>query len=503
MNQLPILIPLPLLLVALAVPVAGRLWRHGSLVLALGAIAASTAYSGWALATVLSEGPLVYHLGGWAPPVGIEFVVDNVSAFVALIVTSVSLVTVTATRRWAEREVGDRLPMFYALVLLLLTGLTGIVVTGDLFNLFVFLEIASLAAYALVFIGGPAGMIAGFRYLILGSIGGAFYLLGVGFIYFATGTLNMADAQHLLVDTEFPRAAQTGAVFIFAGLGLKMALVPLHLWLPDAYTHAPSSVNTLIAPVMTKVGAYAMLRMFMSVFPDGYLKDVVPVADALLILGLIGIVFGPVAAMAQRDIRRVLAYSSVGQLALIAVGLGIATPLAFVAALLHLMNHAVMKATLFVTAASIRMSTGLTQVDDFRGMGRRMPLTMAAFTMGAIAMVGIPPAAGFFSKWYMVQAGVDERIWVVPVIVLASSLLSAAYLFRVLERAYLHPVPRYGVPEEAQGAPAGAAPDADDAENRREAPWDMVAAGLLLGGAAIALGVINTLIVEHVLEPAF
>ena len=181
-------------------------------------------------------------------------------------------------------------------MLLLLAGLTGIVITGDLFNLFVFLEIASLAGYALVFIGGRRAMLAGFRYLIIGSIGGAFYLLGVGFIYFATGTLNMIEARQLLEEAESTRAVQVGAVFIFTGLGLKMALFPMHLWLPDAYEHAPSSVNSLIAPVMTKVAAYAMLRMFLGVFPAGYLSGAVPVAEALLILGLVGIVFGSVAA---------------------------------------------------------------------------------------------------------------------------------------------------------------------------------------------------------------
>ena len=462
----------------------------------------SAAASVWALVHVLDDGTLTYYLGGWAPPVGIEYVVDLVAAFVATIVTTVSTLVLIATRRWAIREAGDRLGSFYGLVMLLLAGLVGMVVTGDLFNLFVFIEISSLAAYALVFLGGRGGMIAGFRYLILGSIGGSFYLLGVGFLYFTTGTLNMAETHELLTADASARSIQAGAAFIFVGLGLKMALVPMHLWLPDAYTFAPSSVNSLIAPVMTKVGAYAMMRMFLSVFPAGYLTDVVPVADALLVLGLVGIVFGAVVAMSQTDIRRMLAYSSISQLSLIAVGIGLGTPLGMVAALLHVMNHAVMKAALFLAAGSIRYSTGITTVDGVSGLGRTMPLTMIAFALGAIAMVGIPPMAGFFSKWYAVQAGVETDQWAVVAVVLVSSLLSAVYLFRILERAYLHPVqpePAHG--HEDDNAFGETAAQIATEEPAVESPLDVVLPAVALGLAALALGIANSWIVTQILEP--
>ena len=481
--------------------VARRLYQY-AFPLALLGIALSTAASIWALIHVLDNGTMRYNLGGWPPPVGIEYVVDLVSAFVAVIVTTVSTLVIIATRRWAIREAGDRLGSFYGLVMLLLAGLVGIVVTGDLFNLFVFIEISSLAAYALVFLGGRGGMIAGFRYLILGSIGGSLYMLGVGFLYFTTGTLNMAEMQEILTDDATARSVQAGAAFIFVGLGMKMALVPMHLWLPDAYTFAPSSVNSLIAPIMTKVSAYAMMRMFLSVFPDGYLTDVVPVGDALLILGLIGIIFGAVVAMSQKDIRRMLAYSSISQLGLIAVGIGLGTPLGMVAALLHVMNHAVMKATLFLSAGSIRYSTGITTVDGVSGLGRTMPLTMIAFSLGAIAMVGIPPMAGFFSKWYAVQAGVESGQWSVVAVVLVSSLLSAVYLFRILERAYLHPVqpePSHGHEEDtAFGETAGQIAVEEPA---KESPLDMVLPTVFLGLATLALGIANVWIVTKILEP--
>ncbi len=507
--QLPVFIVGAPLLFSIIVPILGRLWRHSAFIVAVATVAFSAVASALSLDLVLREGEFRYHLGGWAPPVGIEYVIDEVAAFVSLVVTSVSFLVLISTRRWAEREAGDRPGVFYGLALLLLAGLTGIIITGDLFNLFVFLEIASLAAYALVFIGGRKAMLAGFRYLIIGSIGGAFYLLGVGFVYFATGTLNMAEARELLDGSESARAAQVGAAFIFTGLGLKMALVPMHLWLPDAYQHAPSSVNSLIAPVMTKVAAYAMLRMLLSVFPAGYLSGSVPVADALLILGLIGIVFGSVAAAGQTDIRRMLAYSSISQLAFIAVGIGLGTPLALAAALLHVANHAAMKATLFLAAGSVRWRVGLQRTHNLAGLGPRMPLTMGAFAVGAVAMVGIPPTAGFFSKWYMVQAGLDEGQWIVVAVVLLSSLLTAVYLFKVLEQVYLRPAK----PEpsahhgDEHDAHADSAPYSTEqamrpvVERARESPLDVWLPLVLLAAATVALGVMNVVIMERVLLP--
>jgi len=490
------------MLAALIVPVVARLRYELGFILALAGVGLSAAASVWALAYVLDNGTMHYNLGGWAPPVGIELVVDLISAFVAVIVTSVATLVIIGTRRWADREAGDRLGSFYGLVMLLITGLVGMVVTGDLFNLFVFLEISSLAAYALIFLGGGRAMLAGFRYLILGSVGGSLYMLGVGFLYFSTGTLNMGEMKDILTDDATARSVQAGAALIFAGLGLKMALVPMHLWLPDAYTFAPSSVNTLVAPIMTKVGAYAMIRMFLSVFPDDYLNDVVPIGDALLVLGLIGIIFGSVAAMSQKDIRRMLAYSSISQLALIAVGVGLGTPLGLVAALLHIMNHAVMKATLFMAAASVRFTSGITQVADFTGLGRRMPFTMGAFTLGALAMVGIPPATGFFSKWYAVQAGIESSQWIVVAVVLASSLLTAVYLFRILENAYLHPLQ----PEPSHGhdVPDGFGETEQELAleaQAREAPLDMAIPTVALGLSTVVLGVLNAVIVIKILEP--
>ena len=493
MEHLPILIPLPLLAAAPVVPLAGLWVPRAVFPLTIAAVAFSAAMAAWALVEVAATGEaLRYTLGGWAPPIGIEYVVDHVSAFVATVISVVALVVVAAARRAAAREAAGQRGLFYALVLLLLAGLTGMVVTGDLFNVFVFMEISSLAAYALVFKGGRAGMFAAYRYLILGTVGGSFYLLGVAFLYFTTGTLNMADTARLLAEAGPNTSVAVGAAFIFAGLGLKMALVPLHLWLPDAYTFAPSSVSALIAPIMTKVGAYVMVRMFISVFPDDYLTGEVPVGQALIALGLAGSVYGAYAAMGQRDLRRMLAYSSVSQLGLIAVGIGIATPLGIAAALLHVMNHALMKGALFLAAMSMWLGGGVSDVQMLAGAGRRMPVTSAVFAVGAVAMVGIPPTVGFFSKWYLAIAAIDEGLWFVLAVVLASSLLSAVYVFRVLERLYLAPAP----------AIAGGADDGtEEGGGVRESPLDVTLPMALLALAMVVLGVLNVVVMERVLEP--
>ena len=409
----------------------------------------------------------------------------------AVTITAVALVVLIPSRQLMADELpnGGGGP-FASVVLLLMAGLTGIVITGDLFNLFVFLEISSLAAYALVAIGGGKATVSGFRYLILGTVGGSFYLLGVGFIYFMTGTLNMADAARLLPEVQDTTTVVAAVVLITLGLGLKMALFPLHQWLPDAYTYAPSPVTALIAPIMTKVYAYSLIRMYLSVFPPGYITDIVPISTVLVVLGMIGILFGSVMAFAQQDIRRMLAYSSISQLAFIALGIGLANSLALIGAVLHILNHAVMKACLFLAVGSIRSQAGVVSVAQIGGLGRRMPLTMGAFTVGALSMIGVPPSSGFFSKWYLVQGGIDASNWVAVAVILASSLLTAIYFFRVLERIYF------------------AAPDRAKTGDVKEAPPVVVIPIWLFAVAMVGLGIVNAFIVTtilgegHRIEPA-
>ncbi len=487
MTHFPLLIPFSLLLPALIIPLLG-LWREKLVYpIAVLGTALSLFFATSGFFAVLSEGPLHYYLSGWPPPIGIEYVLDHLSAFMAMVVTCIGLIVIIYSRRSVLKEVPERIVPLYALALLLLVGLTGIIVTGDLFNLYVFLEIASLSAYALMAIGDERAPLAAFRYLILGSIGGSFYLLGVGYIYFSTGSLNMADVAQRLPDLYESRSIIVAVAFIVIGLGLKMALFPLHLWLPDAYTYAPSAVTGLIAPIMTKVAAYALIRMFLTVFQPAYFRDLLPVTSIIGWLAAAGIILGSVMAIAQTDLKRMLAYSSISQIAYVGLGIGLANPLGMIGALLHILNHAFMKACLFLVAGSIRFRTGLWKISHFAGLGRRMPWTMAAFTVAALSMVGVPPTAGFFSKWYLVLGGIQAGNWVFVTVILASSLLNAVYFFRVLEKVYM------GSPsgEKEQWVPNGVP---------NEAPLEMLIPTLFLAAGILFLGLINAVIVREVLE---
>lgn len=485
MNQLPVLIPVSLLLFSFVVFLIGMLRRNLAFPLAAVGVLISFAFSILGLVQVLRYGTQHYYIGGWVPPIGIEYVLDHLSAFMAVIVTFIGLVGVVYSRRSFLQEVPERVVPLYALVLLLLAGLTGIIVSGDLFNLYVFLEIASLTAYGLVAIGGRKASVSAFRYAILGTLGACFYLLGVGFIYFSTGSLNMADVAHILPEVSEAHTIIAAVVLIVIGIGLKMALFPLHIWLPDAYTYAPSAVTALIAPIMTKVGAYVLVRMLLSVFSPDYLSNTLPVTFVIGWLGAFGVVVASVMAIAQRDFRRMLAYSSVAQISYIALGIGMANPLGLIGALLHILNHAFMKGCLFQIAGGIRYRTGLWEISRFAGLGRRMPWTMGAFTVAALSMIGIPPTCGFFSKWYLVLGSVDAGNWVFVAVIVLSSLLNAIYFFRVLERVYLSP-------------PSGDA----IVELAKEPPKSMLATTLVLGAGIMILGLASLAIVNDVLEPA-
>jgi len=485
LNQLPVLIPVSLLLFSFIVFLAGLLRKNLTFPLTVLGVLASFVFSILGLVQVLRYGTQHYYIGGWVPPIGIEYVLDHLSAFMAVIVTFIGLISVVYSRRSFLQEVPERIVPLYALVLLLLAGLTGIIVSGDLFNLFVFLEIASLTAYALIAVGGKKAPIAAFRYAILGTLGACFYLLGVGFIYFATGSLNMADVAHILPEVSDANTIIAAVALIVIGIGLKMALFPLHVWLPDAYTYAPSAVTALIAPIMTKVGAYVLIRMLLSVFSPDYLTDALPVTVIIGWLGAIGVMVASVMAIAQRDFRRMLAYSSVAQIGYIALGIGMANPLGLIGALLHILNHAFMKGCLFQVAGGIRYRTGLWEISRFAGLGRRMPWTMGAFTVAALSMIGIPPTCGFFSKWYLVLGGVDAGNWVFVAVIVFSSLLNAVYFFRVLERVYLSP-------------PSGDA----SVEQAKEPPKLMLSPTLILGAGIMILGLASIVIVNNVLEPA-
>jgi multicomponent Na+:H+ antiporter subunit D len=426
---------LPALLVVIplmAAPVAAILrWRRAAWALALTVSWAVLAMAILLLRRVLSEGVISYPLGGWMAPIGIEYRIDVVSAWVLLVVTAIGAVVMPYARASVERE-----PLLYSALLLCLTGLLGITVTGDVFNLFVFLEISSISAYALIAAGPDRRALhAAYKYLIMGSIGATFIVIGIGMMYVMTGTLNMVDLAQRLPEVS-SRTVSVAFAFLTVGISLKLALFPLHLWLPDAYTFAPSTVTAFLASTATKVAVYMLVRFFFTIFGPTFSLEVMAFQWVLLPLALIAILSASMTAIYQMNVKRLLAYSSVAQIGYMALGISLASVPGLTAGLLHLFNHAIMKAALFLSVGAVMYQVGSVRIEAMRGLGRKMPWTMAAFVLGGLSLIGVPATVGFISKWYLVLAAVEAGLWVVAVLVLVGSLLAVVYIWRVVEAAY-------------------------------------------------------------------
>ena len=501
MSQLPALIPTTLILAGLLSLLVGlRSLRAGHLIALTGTVV-SFLVSVIGLLEVTSSGqPIRYALGGWIPPIGIEFVLDHLAAYMTTLVTGIGVLVLIYAPRSIRHESPGKAALTYPSMALLVAGLAGMSITGDLFNLYVFLEIAALAAYALLATGRRGGAFATLRYLLIGAVGGGFYLLGVGFIYFSVGSINMADVAARLPELLESRSVISGAVLMVLGLALKMGLFPLHFWMPDVYTNAPSSSAALIAPIMTKVSAYAIVRLMLDVFPPGFFTEALPIAATIGWMSAAGILFGSIIAIGQQDYRRMLAYSSVGQIAYVGLGIALANPIGLIGGLLHIVNHALMKGLLFLIGGAIQWRTGLVRIPDMVGLGKKMPWTMYAFVIAVLAMVGIPPTAGFFSKVYLMIGAVQADAWVWFAVIVLSSLLSAIYFFRMVEFVFRDVE---GAEESADDSATGGV----SAEELRgavagEVPPSMFIPIAILSAAVILVGVFNFLIVRALLEPA-
>lgn len=440
-ENLPVLqVVVPLLLAPLAalvrrpflawlIALVAALWAFGAAVTLLG--------------RVLATGTIQYIIGGWAPPLGIELQIDLVSATVLVIVSGIAAVVMPYAKASVEQELQPgRISLFYTALILCMTGLLGITVTGDVFNVFVFLEVSSLSAYALIAMGQDRrALTSAYQYLIMGSVGATFIVIGIGLMYAMTGTLNMADLAERLPAVFNTRTIPVAFAFITVGIGLKLALFPLHLWLPNAYAFAPSSVTAFIASTATKVAVYMLLRFVFTVFGAAFAFEVMQVDRLLMPLALFAIVLMSVSAIHQDNIKRLLAYSSVAQLGYMVLGISFASVFGLAAAVLHLFNHALMKGALFMAMGCVMYRVGSVRLDAMAGLGKTMPFTMAAFVVGGLSLIGVPLTVGFISKWYLVQAALEQGMWPVAAVVLLGSLLAVIYIWKVVETAYLKAPP--------------------------------------------------------------
>ena len=388
--------------------------------------------------TVGTHGPLHYALGGFAPPMGIELRVDAAATLMLVVVSFISTVVLAGAHPAVRQEIPhERTHLFYAAWMLCLAGLLGICATGDAFNLFVFMEISSLAMYALVAAGRDRrGLVAAFQYLIMGTVGATFYLIGVAALYSATGTLNMADLAARLAPVESARIVQMGFAFMLVGLSLKVALFPLHLWLPGTYTHAPGPVSAFLAGTATKVALYALLRALYDIFGAPFSFDTMSAGTLLMALAVTGIFVASFVAIFQTNVKRLLAYSSVAQVGYMVLGASYGTAAGLGAGLLHLFNHALIKTALFLAVGAAVFRGLAPTLDGLRGLGRQMPWTAAAAVIAGLSLVGVPLTAGFTGKWMLVNAAAGAGDWLIVAAIVGSSLLTVVYVWRLLEAAW-------------------------------------------------------------------
>ena len=297
-------------------------------------------------------------------------------------------------------------------------------ITGDAFNIFVFLEISSLSTYVLIALGKDRrALVAAYQYLIMGTIGATFYVIGIGLLYLVTGSLNILDIAERLgpAAAENSRPVLAALAFLTVGISLKLALFPLHVWLPNAYAYAPSFATAFLAATATKVAVYVLLRLFFSVFGVAISFKSLPVSEVMLALSVAAMFIASLLAIFEQNVKRMLAYSSLGQIGYITLGISLANEAGLTGGIVHLFNHAVMKAALFLALGAIVYRIGSVKLADLAGIGRQMPLTMAAFVVAGLAIIGTPGTAGFISKWYLAVGAFQKGWWPLVFLILASS----------------------------------------------------------------------------------
>lgn len=412
------------------------------------AAATATSAMAFAIALTIATGVLdgrtySYAMGSWPAPYGIALGIDAFGSLILLLVTGASTLALLACRRGMDADIEQqRQPLFYTAWLLALAGLSGIAVSADAFNIFVFMEISSLASYIIV-AGGPdrRALPAVFKYLVMGTIGATFYLIGVGLIYMMTGTLNLIDMQARLGEVTNLDPVLAAAGFITVGLALKAAIFPLHVWLPNAYTYAPHAVTAFLAACGTKVALYVLLRFDFFVFQSNLAEHDAQFSLFLLPLALLGILIASGVAVFESNLKRLFAFSSVAQVGYIMLGASLATVTGLTAGILHMFNHALAKGGLFLAIAGLA-ARGL-ELRQLGGLARQMPWTFGAFVIAALSLIGIPGTAGFISKWYLIQATLDHGALgiVALLVIIAGSLLAIAYVWRIIETA------SFGVPD--------------------------------------------------------
>ncbi len=445
-HQLPAILFLLPLFAAISMPVVCLKHRHWSLRIALAVLVAMVLVSILNLQNVMNHGEVRYVFSGWEAPLGIEWVADTLASVILVLLSVLGLLGVIFTGPTSPKELGGRIVHYYTLILLLISALTGIVFARDLFNLFVFLEVAAISSYALIGVAGGKALFAAFRYLILGTLGASLYLLGVSYLYAVTGTLNMTDMAARLPLLLNSKAIVGGLVFMFIGLGIKMALVPFHAWVPEAYTYAPDSISPILASLVTKVALLAWVRIVYWVFDASTVVYGIQILILVGVLGALAAVIGASLALAQRDIKMMFAYGGISHIGIILIGIGQDSQTGFAGGVFYLLNDAVMQAALFFLAGVAFFQYGVRTVEDMGRVGKQAPWLTGSLIVVAMGMIGLPPTGGFFGKWYIILGALESENYVAVAAVLLSTLLTLAYFVKLFESIFRQPSTPMDVP---------------------------------------------------------
>ncbi len=453
-NHFPALILAILLGISFLSPILYRWARKLSAPALIASLFLALVMAIYLMVQVIQVGEFTYYMGGWPPPWGIELKVNLIRAYMLLIILAVSLWIMIYALKDLEHELKTEvMGWYYTLYALVVGSMAGIALTNDLFNLFVLMEICAISACAIISIKEDRACLeASFKYLILSAMGTGCFLLGVAMLYMVTGHMNYDLVNQYLPAAveQYPNNMFAASALFIVAFGTKAALFPLHVWLPDAHASAPSPSSAMLSGLVIKIYAFALFIMFYQLFPRPLLESI-PLNEIILWLAAMGMLFGSIFAMVQVDIKKMLAYSSIGQIGYVFLGIGLDDTIAITGGFYHLLVHAIMKSMLFMCAGVIIYSTGIRQIKQLGGIGQVLPITMIAFTIGSASMIGIPGTGGLISKWYLALGALEIGRPIFVVIILASSLLNAAYYMPIIVNAFMQqeefehevkPVPR-------------------------------------------------------------
>lgn len=438
---LSIVVPL---LFAYFMPLFARWRRSWCMPATLGALCFALLTSVYMAWQVITHGPFTYQMGNWAPPWGIELSIDYLAVFTAVTLSAIGLLIMIYATQDLRHELKENVLGWYCtLYLLLIASMMGMALTNDLFNLFVFVEICAIASCGIISIKESRECIeAALKYLVLSAVGSGCLLLAIALIYMVTGHLNFTFIAQSLPDAMYlyPYNILTALALLLVGLSVKAALFPLHVWLPDAHSSAPSPSSAVLSGLVIKIYAVAMIKLLFQVFPPNLLF-MAPVMTLLLLMATLAIIVGSMFAIVQEDIKKMLAYSSIAQIGYVFMGIALMSHNAVLGGILHIFNHAIMKSMLFLAAGAFIYGTGVRKLSGLKGIGLTMPIPTVVFSIGALAMVGIPITNGFVSKWYLALGALDAGKPFFAAVILVSSLLNGIYYLPIIVDAF------YGKPE--------------------------------------------------------